>query len=72
MLRYLFALRLESGKSEVPLCHLAQISLLGVEGRVFFLNVSGKGCVSVDNHSVKMGHCDKTGFLISWTWMGEP
>lgn len=41
-------------------------------GRVCILNVSGKGCVSVDKHSVKMGPCDKTGFPISRSWMGEP
>ena len=60
--------------SEVLLCHLAHFHSAGSWGRVFFsfLNVSGKECVSVDKHCVKMGLCDKTGFPISWSWMGEP
>lgn len=82
MLRYLFALRLESGKkspqiifppsSEVLLCHLAHF--YSPVSRFFppFLNVSGKECVSDDKHSMKMGPCDRTGFPISRSWMGEP
>lgn len=44
---------------------------VGVRFLLFFY-VSGEECVSVNKHSVKMGPCDKTGFPIRWSWMGDP